>query len=368
MSRDDAFVHQTMLTCIGNKRKLVHHLVDQVRAIAAQLNKDKLVIVDGFAGSGVVSRALAPFAARLYTNDLEQYAYLMARCFLQTPDVDDRALVVQHVNAMNRLAAEGPWTPGLVCKLYAPRDTHRIQAGERCFYTRENALIIDTLRAYVDARVEPRLRPYCLAPLLTRASIHANTSGVFKGFHKQDGVGKFGGRGANALGRITKPIRLDVPVWSEHAFASHCTCQDVAALVSSLPSDVDVLYLDPPYNQHPYGSNYFMLNVIARNVEPASLSRVSGIPTDWNRSPYNSRTGACAAMQALLAAGLAKAKYVLVSYNNEGIIAPDDWARLLAPYTVTTRTIDYAAFKGSRNRKQRPNRVTELLYVVSTQA
>ena len=25
---------------------------------------------------------------------------------------------------------------------------------------------------------------------------------------------------------------------------------------------VDLAYFDPPYNQHPYGSNYFMLNII----------------------------------------------------------------------------------------------------------
>ena len=25
---------------------------------------------------------------------------------------------------------------------------------------------------------------------------------------------------------------------------------------------VNLTYFDPPYNQHPYGSNYFMLNII----------------------------------------------------------------------------------------------------------
>ena len=52
---------------------------------------------------------------------------------------------------------------------------------------------------------------------------------------------------------------------------------------------VDVAYLDPPYNQHPYGSNYFMLNLLASGREPAAeeLSQVSGIPKNWNRSHYN---------------------------------------------------------------------------------
>ena len=39
------------------------------------------------------------------------------------------------------------------------------------------------------------LKVYLLAPLLSEASIHANTSGVFKGFYKDSkkNIGKFGG-------------------------------------------------------------------------------------------------------------------------------------------------------------------------------
>ena len=38
-----------------------------------------------------------------------------------------------------------------------------------------------------------------------------------------------------------------------------------------------VLILDPPYNQHPYGSNYFMLNLICDYREPVEISAVSAI-------------------------------------------------------------------------------------------
>ena len=52
---------------------------------------------------------------------------------------------------------------------------------------------------------------------------------------------------------------------------------------------LDLLYLDPLYNQHPYGFNYFMLNLLCDYRRPERISRVSGIPRDWNRSPYNGR-------------------------------------------------------------------------------
>ena len=36
--------------------------------------------------------------------------------------------------------------------------------------------------------------------------------------------------------------------------------EDTVGLSKKL-QNLDVVYLDPPYNQHPYGSNYFMLNL-----------------------------------------------------------------------------------------------------------
>ena len=33
-------------------------------------------------------------------------------------------------------------------------------------------------------------------------------------------------------------------------------------------ADLDLAYFDPPYNQHPYGSNYFMLNLLVHYRRP----------------------------------------------------------------------------------------------------
>jgi adenine-specific DNA-methyltransferase len=128
---------------------------------------------------------------------------------------------------------------------------------------------------------------------------------------------------------------------------------------------LDVLYLDPPYNQHPYGSNYFMLNVIAENKEPERLSKVSGIPTNWNKSAYNSKATAIRDMEHLLRTGLSKSRYIVLSYNDEGIISTEDWAKIFEPYDVEKREILYDTFKGSRNLKDRSNKVVEIMYIIS---
>ena len=362
---DEQFVTQTMLTCLGNKRKLVGEIKNIAQEIASTLGKEKMRIVDGFSGSTVVSRELASLAYDIHCNDMENYAYLMAKCFMEKPSEEQQKEIASHINSMNNLAENGPYVQGIITKLYAPNNTFDIKEGERVFYTRENALIIDTLRSYISMVVPQHLQHYCLVPLLTRASIHANTAGVFKGFYKDGKIGKFGGAGENALERITKPIRLDVPIWSKYDFTASSYNKDINDLIKDLPSEIDLIYLDPPYNQHPYGSNYFMLNVIAENKEPEKISKVSGIPADWQRSAYNSHDSAVESMTQLLKDCLEKSAYVLLSYNDEGIIKKADWDSIFKPYTVEKKEIVYDTYKGSRNLKNRSNKVMEIMYVIS---
>jgi adenine-specific DNA-methyltransferase len=360
------YVYQTMLTCIGNKRKLVNNIYEIVIEVSKLLSKEKLNIFDGFAGSSVVSRKLSYISDNIYINDLEIYSYLMAQCFLNTPSLEQQHKIKNHIDIMNNIAQNGPFIEGIISKYYAPKETNNIQKNERCFYTRENALIIDTLRKYISENVEEDIQLYCIVPLLTKASINTNTAGVFKGFYKKGDIGWFGGRGEFALSRITKPISLDMPIWNTKCnFKAHCYNKDINTVVNELPNDIDIMYLDPPYNQHPYGSNYFMLNIIAKNEEPTQISNVSGIPSNWNKSNYNKHDSAVKSMKHLITTGLTKSKYLLISYNNEGIIKDDDWKEIFDQLTVQKYEIKYDTFKGCRNLKDRPDKVIEIMYLVS---
>jgi len=365
MSDNKNFINQTMLTCLGNKRKLVNEISKLIKSIGKTLNSEKMKIVDGFSGSTVVSRKLLEDAYEIHSNDMEHYAYLMAECFMKKPSKEDQTVIKTYIDSMNNLAKNGPYKEGIISQLYAPKNTFDIKEGERVFYTRENALIIDTLRTYITMVVPKRLQVYCLVPLLTRGSIHANTAGVFKGFYKDGKVGKFGGAGENALERITKPIRLDMPIWSDSEATVYCYNKDINVLINDLPEDIDIIYLDPPYNQHPYGSNYFMLNVIAKYEMPEQISRVSGIPKNWKRSKYNSRNSAVGSMKNLLESAFKKTKYVILSYNDEGIIKKSDWDEIFENYNVEKKEISYDTYKGSRNLKNRSNKVMEIMYVIT---
>ena len=126
---------------------------------------------------------------------------------------------------------------------------------------------------------------------------------------------------------------------------------------------MDIAYIDPPYNQHPYGSNYFMLNLLVHYERPAKVSRVSGIPVDWQRSGYNVRAKSLPLLRQLF--DTLDARFLLVSFNDDGFIRPEDMQatlrRLGAVQTFETR---YNTYRASRNLRNRSPLVTEHLFLV----
>lgn len=362
---EEQFVNQTMMTMIGNKRKLINNIYDIVVELKNTLNKEKINILDAFTGSSVVARGLSCLCENIYINDLENYSYKMGKCFMEKPNEKQIEKIQFHINTMNEIALNGPYYEGIITNLYSPKNDDNILENERVFYTRKNAMIIDTLRRYIDDFVEPELFDYCVTPLIIKASIHNNTSGVFKGFHKKNGIGHFGGFGENALSRILKPIELEIPIWSQHNFNAFCFNKDINILINEMPDNLDIIYLDPPYNQHPYGSNYFMMNIIINNIKPEKISKVSGIPENWNKSNYNYKEKACVKIKELIDIGLTKSKYIVISYNNEGIISVEQFEKIFEPYNVKKYEIKYDTYKGCKNLKNRENKVIEIIYVLS---
>jgi adenine-specific DNA-methyltransferase len=252
---------------------------------------------------------------------------------------------------------------GIIRELYAPKDESNIQADDRVFYTVRNAQYIDTMRQLITIIPEEEQK-YFLAPLLSEASIHSNTSGVFKGFYKnkKTGLGQFGGMNQDALFRITGNINLPFPIFSNFESNVIICNGDSNEVIKTLP-EVDVAYLDPPYNQHPYGSNYFMLNLILDYQYPKTISKISGIPNNWNRSDYNKENHAYQALSTLVTN--IKAKYVLLSFNSEGFIGLDDMKTMLNRIgKLDILETTYNAFRGSRNLNNRDIHVKEYLFLL----
>ena len=358
------FLTTQIITYLGNKRRLLEHIEKEILLIAEKLNCQKLVCADLFSGSGIVARMLKKYSSNLIVNDLENYSAVINGCYLinkkDFPGREYSALKskIEELCSIEKI-------PGIISQNYAPQNDKDIQKGERVFYTRQNALLIDTYRRLIDDVVkEEPLKKFFLAPLITEASIHVNTSGVFKGFYKDKntGIGCFGASGKNALPRIFGKIELKTPVFSNFESGLEIFQKDAVVLSKEL-KNLDITYLDPPYNQHPYGSNYFMLNLILKNKLDANISKVSGIVQNWNRSVFNKPYAALSSMEEIIS-GISS-KYVIISYNSEGFISFDQMSGMLKKYgNLKTVEIKYNTFRGSRNLKNRDIHVREYLFVL----
>ncbi len=360
-AENPAYLSEQLITYLGNKRALLSFIGSGVERVCKRLGRQRLSCYDAFSGSGIVARFLKRYSHTLCVNDLEAYAEVLNHCYLANrPEVVAAGLPALWADVQQRLRQE--WAPGLVARLYAPQDDDNIRPGERVFYTRHNAIFLDTACRILHS-LPKAVQPFFYGPLLSEASVHTNTAGIFKGFYKnREGRGQFGGTGRHALSRILAPMQLPQPVFSRFDAECHILRGDATASARLL-KDIDLAYLDPPYNQHPYGSNYFMLNLLLEYKEPRHLSAVSGIPEGWNRSPYNRRRDVREALAGLLAA--LPARFALLSYNSEGFVSlPELLDTVRADWKAEVMEQDYATFRGCRNLGARPPRVKEYLLLL----
>jgi adenine-specific DNA-methyltransferase len=363
LTEDESYLTEQIITYIGNKRALLSFIGTSVNYVKEKLGKERLSIVDIFSGSGVVSRYFKQYAKTIYANDLEDYCQTINKCYLANRSEVDFEQLEKHFYSIKTALGNEPLRSGFISEMYAPADDQNIKEGERVFYTPRNARYIDTARQLIDT-VPENIRHFLLAPLLYEASVHNNTSGVFKGFYKNSktGIGQYGGDGRNALQRILANIELRLPIFSNFECESVILQEDANKLAEKLPP-VDLVYMDPPYNQHPYGSNYFMLNLINNYKRPEEVSRVSGIPLEWNKSQYNKKQTAHSSMFDLCSK--LNARFLLISFSSDGFIEKEEMVEMLSSLgEVQVLDKEYNTFRGCRNLSGRDIHVKEYLYLV----
>lgn len=396
------YLSEGIIAYIGNKRRLLGLIGDAVARAAGRQpagrpgspllssdlnrNLEGLNFVDLFAGSGVVSRYARFQGMQVTANDWEPYARVLARAWLEPRPEDISRLfggpdgLKETISTLNSLdVPEEDET--YLARFYAPASDNPDEADyrrERLFYTRSNALKLDAARNYLEKEQAPQgldadqadLRlSLLLAPQIYAAATNVNTSGVFKAFHRG-----FGGHGKDALGRITAPVNFKAPIVID-APRGRTFSLDAGELASSGAIDnADIVYLDPPYNQHQYGSNYHLLNTLVRwdrIPEPLNLGadgrllRKAGIRRDWTetRSPYCSRKTAESEFAALL--DNLKAPLLLLSYSTDGIIPFDSLRRICEDYgRLTLMANPYVTYRGGRQSVNRRDRNLEFVLIV----
>jgi len=322
------FLYHQLIPYIGNKRKLLGLIDSAVRATGVESG----TFADFFAGGGVVSRYAKQQGFKVIANDWEPYAEYINGCYIGCNKPPSFVALGGAERVFSLLNAIGPLDDYITQNLCPASDESPEFDRDRMFFTRSNGMRIDAIRQAVhswklDGKIDYSEEQFLLAALLYSVSYVSNTSGVFKGFHRG-----WGGATGTAHYRILSDLTLRQPILFDNGLHNHVACQDAQDLadhLSNAKTKVDIAYLDPPYNQHPYGSNYHVLNTVALWDKPDiplfdGVSHKSAIRTDWRkerRSAYNHNT-ALAAYQKLIHS--IQARFILTSYSTDGKIPVEE--------------------------------------------
>lgn len=375
----DNYLSGQIITYMGNKRKLLPIISDIIDNIKTEIGSSNLTIGDGFAGSGIVSRLFKTKARTLYTNDLAGYSKTLNECYLSTPDEEKLQQIKMYIDAANNQetnasGGQGGCTPRWISGNWSPA-TPTITEADRVYFTYENGKRIDAIRNYIDT-IPSEYRSFLLAPLLVQCSIHNNTNGQFSAFYKDATASKgaYGGKNGVDIKRIAQPITLPYPLLDLYhpceVIISQLDTNVWAKKLKNSAVEMDIVYYDPPYNKHPYNIYYFLLDIINTWDKTATIPDTNrGQPDDRTKSLYNSTSKAKDAMNDLLLN--TNAKYIILSYNDGGIIPIADLDTLLAKHGKSVEKIPidhktYNRLKGISNYKRTKEykEVKEFMYVI----
>ena len=369
------FLTKQIPTYLGNKRKLLPEIEKCINDIKYKLNKQTIISADGFSGTGIVSRLLKLHSSTLYTNDIAGYSKTFNQCFLSTLTQKEKAQLKMYIKKANTYAhSKSNDQVHWIEKHWAPKDDNDIKIAERAYFTQKNARLIDRYRTIIET-IPKKFQPFLLALLLVECSIHTNTSGQFSAYFKdeQKERGMFGGKTGTDIKRITGHITLpELPILTDHKCDIHISQQDTNEWIKKIP-EVDIIYYDPPYNKHPYSIYYFLLDIINDWDTAIEIPKTyRGQPKTWYKSSYNSFVRAQTAFENLIQN--TRAKFILISYNNGGIIPLNELDKILKKYGTLTKTPvvhkTYNKLKGIANykRKKKKEKITEFIWILDRRA
>jgi adenine-specific DNA-methyltransferase len=124
--------------------------------------------------------------------------------------------------------------------------------------------------------------------------------------------------------------------------------QDANTLAPAM-APVDIAYLDPPYNQHSYFSNYHIWETLVRDDAPESYGvACKRVDCRVTKSEYNAKGRAWSTFESLVRT--IPAKYLIVSFSNEGYFAHDDLVALLQSTfgEVEAVPVDFRRYVGAQ--------------------
>ena len=378
---EDEYFTKQILTYMGNKRTFLHQIDSIISFIKSELGENNINIAEGFTGSGIVTRLFknrimgddSQEYKNLYVNDMAGYSKTLNECYLTSLkdlNTDDFENIGLHFKKLKKFLSTKNNPNPFISKYWSPQNDNNIKEGERAYYTYKNACNIDKIMFYITNYVEPEYRSLLIGPLLVQCSIHNNTNGQFSAYYKNEEKtkGMYGGKKSVDLKRITGEILPMMPVLTEHKAKIHISQLNTNDWIKTIPK-VDLVYYDPPYNKHPYNIYYFLLDIINKwdtNMEVPDTYR--GQPRNWEKSTFCSLKNAKKSFEDLIKN--TKSKFILVSYNDRGIIPLKELDEILEKYgSLTKIPVEHKVYNkfigiAAKKRKKQNKKIQEFLWLL----
>ncbi len=321
---------------IGNKESMVEEIDSFIESRVE--SEESLTLFDAFCGTGAVSDRLKN-KFNLVINDNLKWATVYTAGRLYASSCHFERLGFDPFAFLNQSDEK---VQGFIYKNYAPTESSRM------YFTPENAARIDYFRKQIEEWHKNKLLSEAeymllLASLVESVSRVSNTAGVYGAFLKKWG------------GRALKPIEFIKPAYNA------CDSLNIKIYndkTENIISDVkcDILYLDPPYTQNQYGTQYHLLETLILNDHP-SVSKVTGSrPVMPMRSDWSKEYKAHILLDRIIAN--TTARYIVMSYNNDGLMSKEYIEAVMKRYgkpeTYCCKKISYKKYQNwkSQNHKE----------------
>ncbi|HEY4376685.1 MAG TPA: DNA adenine methylase, partial [Acidimicrobiales bacterium] len=283
----------SVIKYLGSKRRLVPVLGELFARSGAR------TAVDLFTGTTRVAQEFKRRGASVTAVDTARYSEVFAQCHIAT---DAAAVDLVELDAALEHLDQLPGAPGYFTETFCVRSR---------FFQPFNGERVDAIRQAIETDFAGSpLRPILLTSLIEAADRVDSTTGLQMAFVKQWAPRSF------------KPLQLRSP---ELLAGSGSAIRGDARLVAPDLPEADLAYLDPPYNQHRYYTNYHVWETLVAWDAPeaygTACKRVD-CREEATKSVFNKRREMQPALEQLVAD--VRAEVVVVSYNDESWVTLSD--------------------------------------------